>query len=290
MPKKFHEIITKMILQSKEQFVKYVPTAAASAWEDLITYVEASERWLRTEVLGNVLYLEIHDTPGKHGDLLDTCMKIISLDAYRRAIPFLDLVQNANGFAVVSSDNLAPASRDRVNRLIEATIKERDEEIEVLISYLEDTTSYHDAWKGSKAFSVLSDCLITTAKELKLLCNWHGTRTDFLKLKPDLLLRSYTDIGKWIGREYIDELVEQQRDGDLTSDNKTVINFLKVVLANFVVGDPVNANRSLEDVITFLDKNVSKYPTYGNSVEYKVRHAEKFENSTGNPFFILGGI
>ena len=48
-----------------------------------------------------MLYLEIHDTPGKHGDLLDTCMKIISLDAYRRAIPFLDLVQNANGFAVV---------------------------------------------------------------------------------------------------------------------------------------------------------------------------------------------
>ena len=44
--------------------------------------------------------------------------KLIASEAMRRAIPSLDLVLTPNGFGVVSNQNIAPASKERVDRLI----------------------------------------------------------------------------------------------------------------------------------------------------------------------------
>ena len=44
--------------------------------------------------------------------------KLIASEALRRAIPSLDLVLTPNGFGVVSNQNVAPASKERVDRLI----------------------------------------------------------------------------------------------------------------------------------------------------------------------------
>ena len=45
-----------MILQNKEQFIRYIPTAAASDWRDMETFRDSAERWLKNEILGRVLY------------------------------------------------------------------------------------------------------------------------------------------------------------------------------------------------------------------------------------------
>lgn len=281
-----------MILQSKEQFVRYIPTAAACDWRDMETYRDTAERWLKNDILGRVLYcdLEAGQEKQEYADLLDLCRNVISLDAYSRAIPFLDLVQHANGFGVVSNQNIAPASRDRVNRLIEETALQRDNETEVMLDYLEDTPALHDAWKGSKAFSILSDCLILTAGELKRYCSWEGSRKDFLKLKPLILLRMYNEIGRWMGRKYIDELVEQQRDSDLTEENKVVLELLKFSLANYVLDNIKDADAFRDEAVTLMDNAPELYPTYVNSKEYRLRHRENYRNSADSPIFIMGGI
>lgn len=59
--------------------------------------------------------------------------RILVTEAFRRAIPSLDLVLTPNGFGIVSNDNMAPASSDRVNRLIEQLEVERDNGIEQLV-------------------------------------------------------------------------------------------------------------------------------------------------------------
>lgn len=60
--------------------------------------------------------------------------RILVLEAFRRAIPSLDLVLTPNGFGIVSNDNMAPASTDRVNRLIDQLEVERDLAIENLVN------------------------------------------------------------------------------------------------------------------------------------------------------------
>ena len=279
-----------MILQNKEQFIKCIPTAAACDWRDMETYLEDAERWLKNEILGRVLYDQMDQAKEGNAEFSDLCRKVVSLDAYNRAIPFLDLVQHANGFGVVSNQNLAPASRDRVNRLIEETALQRDNETEVLLDYLEETPELHDAWKGSKAYSILSDCLIMTSGELKKLCSWTGSRKDFLKLKPMIILRMYNELGRWMGRRYIDELVEQQRDNDLTDANKIVLDLLKYALANYVIDNVRDADALRDEAVTLMDNTPELYPTYANSQEYQLRHQEGYQNSVDSPIFIMGGI
>lgn len=281
-----------MILTSEEQFTKCIPTAANGCWNDMETYRDSAERWLRNELLGQVLYKDIDENPGQDGrvELVELCRKVICLDAYQRAIPFLDLVQTTTGFGVVSNTNLAPASRDRVDRLLRETIVQRDNEVEVLMDYLEDTPVLHDAWKGAKVYSILSNCLIMTARELRQLCAWEGTRQDFLKLKPVLTLRMYNELGRWVSRAFIDELVEQQRDGDLTPANIVVLDILKVSLANFAAGNIKDAETFRDDVVTMMDNKIEDYPSYAGSSEYRSRHVQSYQNTKDSTIFVMGGI
>ena len=53
-----------------------------------------------------------------------------------RAVPSLDLVLTPNGFGIVSNQNVAPASRERVSRLIASLETSRDNAIEQLVTYL----------------------------------------------------------------------------------------------------------------------------------------------------------
>lgn len=53
--------------------------------------------------------------------------KLIASEALRRAIPSLDLVLTPNGLGVVSNQNIAPASKERVDRLIGSLADYRDE-------------------------------------------------------------------------------------------------------------------------------------------------------------------
>lgn len=53
--------------------------------------------------------------------------KLIATEARSWAIPSLDLVLTPNGFGVVSTQNIAPASKERVNRLIGSLADYRDE-------------------------------------------------------------------------------------------------------------------------------------------------------------------
>ena len=55
-----------MILQNKEQFIKYIPTAAASDWRDMETFRDSAERWLKNEILGRVLYEELEAVYIRH--------------------------------------------------------------------------------------------------------------------------------------------------------------------------------------------------------------------------------
>lgn len=54
----------------------------------------------------------------------------IAAEAFRMAVPSLDIVLTNNGFGIVSNNTIAPASRDRVNALIEGLIEIRDAALE----------------------------------------------------------------------------------------------------------------------------------------------------------------
>lgn len=61
------------------------------------------------------------------------------------AVPQLDLVLTPNGFGVVSNTNIAPASKERVERLLLSLEKMRDDTLSILLPLLANT----EAWATS---------------------------------------------------------------------------------------------------------------------------------------------
>lgn len=81
-----------------------------SLFDKLSPFLESARLWLESEYLGPDDFLsDIHN---------DYALKILVAKAFADAVPSLDLVVTPTGMGVISTDNMAPASKERVERLI----------------------------------------------------------------------------------------------------------------------------------------------------------------------------
>ncbi len=280
-----------MILTTIDQFTRVIPTAApVSEFNDLKAYVESAEMWIRTQILGETLYTMIEEmdessTGTTDSSLCILCRSVIANHAFWEAIPFLDLVLTNNGFAVISANNKVPASKERVDRLRDQCLVRRDNEVELLIQFLEKNIKYHDAWKGSPAYTVMTDCLIRTATELKQYSQWTGSWRDFLQLRPKMIQETMLRLEPVFSKEYIEELIEKQRDDDPSGDDIKIIVLLKYAIGSLVSGNIEAAIKVAADAIRYIDSNLTAFPTYVSSSEYKARIAAGYVNTAGDPIF-----
>lgn len=264
-----------MILTTTEQFISVIPTLTSDIeFDDLKTYVKKAERWLKTEILGTNLYDDIdQDSSDTYNSLKDYCIDVIALHAYYEGIPFFDVTQSRSGFGVVSTNNLAPASKERVERLRESTLLRRDEAIEDLIIFLEDNEDFHELWKPSKAFSLLTDTLIYKADEMKEYAKWEGSRLDFIKLRPVIKAKTNIHLVDKISKAYINHLIVAQQDAALSETDESILPYLKFALANYTIDNMEVGMYYLDKAITHMDNNIDDYELYAQSDEYK-RHTE----------------
>lgn len=278
-----------MILKTLEQFQKAIPTAVAiENFSDVEPYIRSAELWIKNQVLGATLYnlveTEVEEPSSELVELVEMCRSVIGNHAFWDAIPFLDLVLTNNGFAVISANNKVPASKERVDRLRENCLVRRDSEVELLIAFLEDHPDYHDEWKGSPAYSVMTDCLIRTATELQQYGNWEGTRRDFLKLRPKLIQETMNRMEPVFSTAYIAELIEKQRDNDVTNGDLKVIVLLKYALGCLVNGNTEAAEKIAGDALRYIDNHPTDFTTYFASSEYLSR-AAIYQNTADSPMF-----
>lgn len=275
-----------MILKTLEQFSAAIPTAVAiSNFTDIEPYVRSSEQRIKNRILGTDLYVIVEDPDFADADLLQLCCSVIANHAFWDAAPFLDLVLTDSGFAVISATNKVPASKERVERLREQCLARRDSEEELLIEFLENHPAFHDEWKGSPAYSLMTGCLIRTATELQQYGDWEGSRREFLKLQPKLIHETMTRLEPVFSKELIDDLVELQRDDDLTGDNLKVAVMLKWALGCLVNGNTEAAEKIAADALRYIDANIASFPLYTTSGEYLARIAPGYENTVEAPIF-----
>lgn len=286
-----------MLLKTIDQFIAVIPTAAGvDNFADLKPYVTSAELWLKTNVLGTPLYNVVDalnetldDSSSGAGqvdmDLINLCLNVIANHAYWDAVPFLDVVHTNSGFAVISGNNKVPASKERVERLRTQCLTRRDTEVESLITYLEQNIQYHDDWKGSPTYSVLSDCLIQTARELELYANWQGTRKAFLKLRPLIIRETVSKLEPLFSSDYLQELIEKQRDNDLTASDERVLVLLKQCLGSLIDKNGIDAEIIAYGALRYMDANEAQFPTYFASTEYLARIAPGYENSADSSIF-----
>ena len=118
------------------------------SWYDkLYPYLEEAEQWLADNITGDAVLDAIDETPEATQNK-PLCARIVTAHALLNAIPSLDLVLTPNGFGIVNTSNVVPASRDRIERLINSVEAQRDYAIDSLLFKLPHVNGWLDTQQG----------------------------------------------------------------------------------------------------------------------------------------------
>ena len=112
-----------------------------SLYEKIAPHLEVAEAWLTTTFLSEAVLTEL-PTRDANNKLLHYARMAVVAEAMLHAVPQLDLVLTPNGFGVVSNTNIAPASKERVERLLLSLEKMRDDTLAVLLPLLTQNVAW----------------------------------------------------------------------------------------------------------------------------------------------------
>jgi hypothetical protein len=267
-----------MIVDSLDILKRHVATiAAVNSFELFKSYIEAAESWTKTQLLGADLfdYVEAHKADEAHRALVVRVQRIIALNGFDRSVPFMDLVQTNNGFAVTNTEGLTPASKERVAALRAGLQRECDAAIEDLLLFLEKTTEYHDEWKGSPTYTLLTDTFLPTFTLFKRYAPYSALvdaiypkcRLDFVRLNGKLREVMAGQIANTLGTEFTNDLLEELRDDDVTDANKKIVEPLRFALGSYTLGLDAQADKFMGKVTALLKAHPEQYPAWATSPE-----------------------
>lgn len=317
-----------MILITIEQF-KEVITNLDSNFEDITefqTYIDSAEDWLKREIIGEELYNYLQSDSGPQGgEIFRKVRKPIALYAYLLAIPYLDVIQTKQGMGVVNTNNISPASKDRVNKVKEALKADLDYSVEDLIEYLETAeNTIKEKWQASSAYSKIFDVLVYSVRDFSDYIELNNNRRLFMKMKSSMITVHKNVIAKAISENYLNELVGKQSSGELEEADTAIIENLKHAICLFTISKGLDnlsvmittgglvkeyeigstsaasevqvnmlrrsydkdANDLLRLVIDHMHDNIDNYPTYADSKEYARKTYTGYENEEDSSLFV----
>ena len=144
-----------ILINSDEQLRRAIPNVLAnvegepSLFEKLYPFLSMAEDWTKDNLMSEAGFDEIVNNSSAANDLVRaTLERIVAAHAYMAAIPSLDLVLTPNGFGIVSNQNIAPASRERVDALITSIETQRDMAIDLLLRRISTRKVWQDSTQG----------------------------------------------------------------------------------------------------------------------------------------------
>ena len=128
-----------------------------SLYDKIQFHLMQSETWLTNTFLSTDTLSRIKSysdsTP-----LLHHCRMALAADAMLHAVPQLDLILTPNGFGIVSNQNIAPASKERIERLLLSLEKLRDDAIAIVLAMLPE--AHH--WTASPQYDYFAATMFPT--------------------------------------------------------------------------------------------------------------------------------
>lgn len=214
------------------------------------------------------------------------CVRRVCLDAFLRTCRSLDLVLTATGFGIVSTESTAPASRARVDALIEETAVELLLCTGRMVTRLTRLSGWGETEQARRTVTTLfhTPDLLLMYTTMPLTTRTWQTASGRAQA-ADALLRAE------ISTEYMDELLHRLRTSTLNNADIIIYQKCLAFMGDYISQSPEaqpHPNRKmLRQLTEQLETYTDSYPTYRNSRLYHLRHASRYENKKQDPTFFL---
>lgn len=273
--------ITKKVFEDNVPSAK-MPATNTSVFSRLSVMLQTAYDMLVQRVIGQSFVSTAEDD----STTKDMIKRLVCLNAFERTMRSMDLVLTATGFGIVSTESTAPASRARVDALMEEVRCEQLRTLEDLKAKLTQASGWGTSPQAASCIPILfyapSMLMEYTAMTLTYE-NWQ--RAFGIAVTADTLLR------KEISQEYMEELLVKARTAALTNADIIIMGMCNRFTGSFISNyDQTHglADRNLLDAIMQqLENYVDSYPTYKSSAVYRKRHADRYQNRKDDPTFFF---
>lgn len=287
----------------------------------MVAVPDAQDKYIRP-ILGDELYSDLEtwynmETPISvpvYSALLPHVQRALARFTIFVVSPELDVNVTSSGIGVVSNQNLAPASSDRVKKFDTANEQRGWNNVETLIRFLEAHASDYPEWVASDAYTMAVRNLINSAEEFDSIVPIDKSRLTFNNYRPILDDVDLLNIKPAISEALFNAILSQIRSDTITEAIKAILPLLRRAEAYFAtaqkidrarydgVGVQVNltimqqdiasatekAKSFLSQVIGIMHENIPNYPDYRDSGIYNPADAE-FVNKIENKIYVFGG-
>lgn len=277
------------LIQTETALRKYIPNVIQSVKgetpliDKLTPYLQMAEQWMINEITGDYNFLCISESVD--ADMLkQATSKAVVAEALRYAIPSLDIVLTPNGFGIVSNSNIAPASKERVSRLIDMLEAERDNAIRNMLPSL-----FLDwDWEYTKQHDYFASTLFPNLD----ICDAIGFPSHqwmkYREVHPLLVEIENFVIRQFIGQEQMDVFRKEAMSPFYTEDTvfKNVFYSLRAYVAQtlkerlaskttpFVSSPP----STLVDIVNTIKNNPDTFPEWHNTSIAELYKPAVYEN------------
>lgn len=255
-------MITPELIQATLPNILPAVEGEKSVYEKLQPYVAEAERWVKNTFTGEELW-QILEQRSDSDNTKQILQKVIINDAFARAIPNLDLILTPNGFGIVSNTNIAPASKDRVERLIDSILDNRDDNISLLLVELPKIEGWISTSQG-EYFTATLFPTISITRTLPKPDNYR-TRWDYYQFLHEKLVVIEKEIAdKYVSPELISAMRTEQFRTEQFSQaaanlRKNIIHSLKA-LELLLLRNPEEYRKICHNELTMIVDIIRKYP------------------------------
>lgn len=266
---------------TKVEFEKILSVATSShveVYEKVEPHFMAAYDECKASVLGDVGTMAVEQS----GLCVTDVKRWVSIHAFLAVFRQLDLVLTPTGFGVVSTQQMAPASKQRVDALIghlrDSALRAHGE----LVSHL----CAVNGWGDSEQAKENIDTLFFDFRMLQKVQGPAATHLDW-QAAQRLIASADETMRLKLSNQYMDALLDAVRHCTVTADDRAVIFLCRHITNLWICGDQDAVRMKMRRLLNMLDADREKYPLY-HQYGYPVNHHETFRNTEHAPAYIFG--
>lgn len=268
------------IITDNPTLLRLVPNVATTVegestlYDKITPWLMQAEEWVSETFTGGEVLTSIAAAPTST-TWQQVAMLIVS-EAMRRAIPHLDVVLTPNGFGIVSNQNVAPASKERVERLIESQRALRDHYVEYLLGSLSRSSDWHEtyqcSWFSETLIQSPQNCVIAVHGK-----DFAGDRWEaFLALRDAARPIEAAIAEKWLSESLMYRL-RRALPTDTAADLSLAQHVRRCVIDE-LKGQPRNC-RALDRIVNYVRQRPEEYPEWVSSATAELFAPPVFRNT-----------
>ena len=267
------------LITTDAQLRAHIPNIIASVKgetpliERLTLFLDLAEDWVKTTFTSESTFNTICGYTDSNLVKILTARLVVA-DALRRAIPSLDIVLTPNGFAVVNTSNLAPASKPRVDRLIGSMLSHRDDCIAALLPGLVGASK----WLTSSQADFFGATLFPDLAIVDSVGGATGSKWEkYLELRPQVIDLEASLAEEWFSPELMSALRYENLRGDLTEKRSEIVRQVKAQVVGYLRSGSFNSRR-LADIVNYIRLNPEFFSEWHQSETAKLFAPPVFRN------------